>query len=303
MTGIQTECNAGPRIEEDTKVYLGRVFGLLKRKSHLHWHIHFFRQYIEANINPQGLRIRTYPTLKEPSDSFKKDWERVLTNSSRELMKLLVSQYDKDLTQLDTDIERLNVQFQHIKETPAFTAGWQEMRIRLETLNKDIILKKQSKFNKDKLAFSEGRAYRWGGRPANRNFRTKSHPTHNTSHEDVMESDSSISSTMSQTISSRAPDTSQTRQRSGKRTYTKAGLPPNQSNKKRSDQAQANTMSNLTPILQNILKNGAQSQTPKTLSPQTDFLDPQTGLVIPRPSKKQTNLDQFVSQTPTPASM
>lgn len=83
-----------------------------------------------------------------------------MTTSSKRLMTLLVQQYIVDMSLLDKEIESLNEQYQHVFETPRFCAKWKEIRGRLEVMSKDIVTKKQKKFNLDKLAFSQGYAYK-----------------------------------------------------------------------------------------------------------------------------------------------
>lgn len=101
-----------------------------------------------------------------------------------------------DMVSLDSEIDRLNIQYQHLIEITSFPDKWKEVRGRLEGINKDIIIKKQAKFVKDKLAFTEGYAYKWTDRPSGRRgpmrgqLPSRPVPVHS-------ESDSSVSSSHS----------------------------------------------------------------------------------------------------------
>lgn len=103
------------------------------------------------------------------------------------------------------EIDCLNTQFLHLVGNTVFTDKWKEIKKRLETLNKEIIINKQTKFNKDKAAFAEGYAYKWStGQTGRRNPKRNQH-TGNPNTE--AESDSSASSMASQQSNTRFPAT------------------------------------------------------------------------------------------------
>lgn len=56
----------------------------------------------------------------------------------------------------------------NVFEIASFSDKWKEIKERLETMNKDIVTKKQKKFNLDKLALSQGYAYKWTNRVGGR---------------------------------------------------------------------------------------------------------------------------------------
>lgn len=101
MFTIQAGCLTNQKTDDETKVFLDRMFNLLKRKSHLHWHIQYFESYIREKVCPLGLRIQIFPTLKDPSPDLKKSWEDILTNCSVELMKQLTTQNRSDMTGIE----------------------------------------------------------------------------------------------------------------------------------------------------------------------------------------------------------
>lgn len=83
-------------------------------------------------------------------------------------MKTLTTQYALDMISLDSEIDRLNTQYQHLLDAPAFSAKWKKVKEHLEGMIKEITIKKQAKFVKDKLAFSEGFVYKWSRRSTGR---------------------------------------------------------------------------------------------------------------------------------------
>lgn len=88
------------------------MLNLLKRKSHLHWHIEYFKQYVREETCPLGLKIQLFPTINDPFSTFKTCWEQTLTQCSVELMKILTTQSTLYMTSLDGEIERLHFQYQ-----------------------------------------------------------------------------------------------------------------------------------------------------------------------------------------------
>lgn len=85
------------------------MFSLLKCKSHLYWHITYFKMYVTEKICPIDLRGHIHPTIKDPTIEFKKSWENILTNCSLDLMRALITQYTLNMITLDGKIERLSI--------------------------------------------------------------------------------------------------------------------------------------------------------------------------------------------------
>lgn len=198
------------------------MFNLLKKNSHLYWHIQYFKSYITEKVCPLGLWIQMFPTIKDPSPDFRKSWENILTNCSIELMQQLTTQYRTDMTSLDVEIDRLLNQFPNIKDSASFTNRWKEVRDKVENLNKDIITKKQRKFFQDKLAFSEGYAYKWSGKPYSRKNKSFSRKPPILTANDCTESDSSISSQVTtRSTTSETPSVPRKRSITGDNSTTK----------------------------------------------------------------------------------
>lgn len=83
MSNIQATClTKNVKSDEEIKTFLDQMFNLLKKKSHLYWHTEYFKQHIREDTCPLGLRIQLFPTIKEPSPTFKTSWEKILTQCS-----------------------------------------------------------------------------------------------------------------------------------------------------------------------------------------------------------------------------
>lgn len=132
------------------------------------------------------------------------------------------------MTTLDSDIERLNSDYSHLVDNIVFKTKWKELKERLESMNKDIIVKKQIKFGRDKSALTEGLAYRWFGRSQGRRGSSRANTTTNSITD--IESDSSLSSTLSSQSTSH-PNTLPTSNSSRKRLRFGGNTPPTNSKK------------------------------------------------------------------------
>lgn len=55
---------------------------------------------------PRGLRIKKFPSFTYP-ETFKQQWENVLTECSQKLTKLIITHEQETLTQIQMDISTL----------------------------------------------------------------------------------------------------------------------------------------------------------------------------------------------------
>lgn len=165
MKEIHTNCNTNTRDDLGLNQYMSKARRLLKKKSNLYCHIEFFQQYIHDKICPIGLSVQLFPSFRNTSSEFRRDWELELMKCSTELIKILVTQYKSDLQSLDQELVALQTQYDSIRSHKLFDKKWQELKEYLK-LKKDIIAKKQTKIYKDKMAFAEGYAYHWHSMPS-----------------------------------------------------------------------------------------------------------------------------------------
>lgn len=176
----------------------------------------------------------------------------------------------------------------------------------LEALNKDIIVKKQGKFIQDKLAFSEGYAYKWTGRQhPKRNTVRNRRPQETTTVTDLTESDSSIPSLSSQATS--RPLNSCTPGIPHKRSPTGEGHPSKDPKKGKKhgkiSKAQQPPRSGVKTPQDGALQPTLHKIIPKLLQPNTKTLLPHSVFLVqmtPEPTR-QGSLDAFLLKTPMPA--
>ena len=70
-------------------------------------HMEYLNQYMEEEIIPKGLTINLKPSINE--ENFVNSWNKILTNASNDLMRLLIKHYNKELQETinkRTEIDR-----------------------------------------------------------------------------------------------------------------------------------------------------------------------------------------------------
>lgn len=116
----------------------------------------FFDRYLREEVNPQGLRVQIFPSFDVTDVTFCEKWERNLSLCSATMMEMLTDKYRQDLADLGREIETLRTSGNQLTQNPDFKKKEQDLIQHLERYNKNVVLKKDQKFYKDKLAFSGG---------------------------------------------------------------------------------------------------------------------------------------------------
>ncbi|PIO24355.1 hypothetical protein AB205_0058670 [Aquarana catesbeiana] len=136
---------------------------LLEKKVCVYWHKIYFEIYVENHIVPWGLRIQIFPNIKKTTDPLKKAWEDNLQACSFNMISMLCQEYDKELALLDISINEWLTDRAADVSFPRFVQRDKDLRAHLEGYTIEIINAKENKFLRDKLAHTNGYAYRWDG--------------------------------------------------------------------------------------------------------------------------------------------
>lgn len=112
----------------------------------------------------------------------------------------MVAHYQTELTNLDQEIIAFQAVSDTLKNHAQFNKKWQEVKDYITKINKEIIFKKQNKLTKDRIAFTEGYAYRWqtpfqsrGPRKMNLKRKQSGNEIDTTDEDTETDSDSSLS--------------------------------------------------------------------------------------------------------------
>lgn len=90
---------------------------LLEHKSRFYWHSHFFQSYIDNKVVSLGLRIQIFPTLKNPLNVLRTEWDENLTTCSFNMMRMLKDHYDLENKKLDAEIQGIQNKLYTFRET------------------------------------------------------------------------------------------------------------------------------------------------------------------------------------------
>lgn len=119
------------------------------------------RSHWTDTFNPLWLRVQIFPNLEGLDTEFKNAWEKILRTCSKDMMELLITEYEKWSSTLDGDIHNICLKLQPLQTHKTFADRESKLKIHLEDFNKDILTKKESKFSRDRCAFEDNRAYKW----------------------------------------------------------------------------------------------------------------------------------------------
>lgn len=109
---------------------------------------------------PRGLRINKSATSLQTPD-LKKQWEDILSECSIKLMKLLIEDENHQLILIQEEINKLEVT---VKTQLVFSEWekWQNtVSDNLKKMEENIIMTKQSKFERDLHDYSNNEVYSW----------------------------------------------------------------------------------------------------------------------------------------------
>lgn len=91
---------------------------LVENKVAMSWQVEIFEHYIQEEINPLGLRIQIFPTFDDMDNIFKKRWENNLQQCTQMMMRLLIEEYQKIIS--DKEIDNLYTQLEPFKEMDTY---------------------------------------------------------------------------------------------------------------------------------------------------------------------------------------
>ncbi|XP_073424209.1 uncharacterized protein [Dendrobates tinctorius] len=150
---------------KDTKEQTIRLKNLLLKRTKLWWNKAFLEKYLSKGLIPRGLRIQLFPAFPIDDVSFRDNWKRISTRSSKEYMELLVQLDSTKLGILETEIEAVQLELKKNLSPDALTKFQEELDGDFTKWEQDICKNKSQKFQRDVLDFQDNRVYRWKATP------------------------------------------------------------------------------------------------------------------------------------------
>lgn len=161
LLNLQQQYNQKDKITFDIDIFFQKLTRLLEKKCVMLWHIKYLENFLTLGINPFGIRVQIFPNLQNIHEDFKKIWESMLLQCSPLINTTLINEYKVRYQTIELEI----IEFIKPSEPWRSHAQFLEKDIKLkehfEGFNKNLIKNKDLKFERDKAAFAEGKAYRW----------------------------------------------------------------------------------------------------------------------------------------------
>ena len=88
---------------------------LQKFTQYNHHQNNYERSLLKGKV-PTGLKLKKCPTFQPVSADFYRNWNNVLYNAEKELVKLLLEELKKAITKIDTDIA-IEIETKYAKTT------------------------------------------------------------------------------------------------------------------------------------------------------------------------------------------
>ncbi|XP_075432382.1 uncharacterized protein LOC142469435 [Ascaphus truei] len=146
---------------DDMYVLADKLETLLLKETKQLWDAITLEKYIEQKRIPRGLRIFKPPTTDFQSEEFILEWNRLLDNCSFELMRLLISKRKIALQKLDGEINGMKEQFAKFQNNSELSVVEERIKCKLDSVQRDIIAGKQSKFQRDRIDYKTGSYRSW----------------------------------------------------------------------------------------------------------------------------------------------
>lgn len=102
--------------------------------------------------------------------TFKNEWQNNLSTCSRGMMSLIIEEYQKSLKEIDRELDSVYTQLVVFKNHALYAQYDKELNEHIEQFNREMLIKKEKNFHRDKNAFQDQKAYNW----KNTQFRTRS---------------------------------------------------------------------------------------------------------------------------------
>lgn len=208
---LMSACSAQWGQESKGQLESGETFwvykNLLEKKTNLHWHVTYLQKYATKGIIPFGLRIKLFPHFKNPSPTFKNNWEQTLTQCSQSLINLLNNEHKSELLDVDKELHDIHTKLLTFNTVEGFNIKEKQIGDNLSKISKQIITTKERKFIRDKRAFSENKAYLW---PASQPVKTYKRNFHANANANVEIEHTNLDSSVSVSPSSRSSQSSRT---------------------------------------------------------------------------------------------
>ncbi|XP_075446463.1 uncharacterized protein LOC142489480 [Ascaphus truei] len=153
---------------------------LLITDTRIYWDLIFLENYLLLKRIPRGLRVKKSPTFGFINQDFEREWKMILNDCSSKLISLIVKAKSKEKLDLEKEIKLSQKHLAKFSKMEGFRALDINLAKSVKDFEKDILEKKQQKFERDKLDYERNQVYLWERSTPNRRSSRTTHPTHST---------------------------------------------------------------------------------------------------------------------------
>lgn len=111
-------------------------------------HIEYLNKYIDEDIIPKGLKIRLAPSIQD--DNLVDEWNNVLDQASKNIMKVLIKHYEKRLLELNAKRNEVNADMDKYWTEPEKTDFVDEINDGLQKKEESLRRMKDGKLERDR---------------------------------------------------------------------------------------------------------------------------------------------------------
>lgn len=142
---------------------------LMIQENRVWWDSITLQKYVDRNMIPRGLRMKKVPTTIY-SDTFKEEWNLILSTCSLKLIQLIIKQEEEKLKVLSEEIKTAESAVQEFKDSKDFDQEYQKIKDNVDKHEEWLASVKKTKFQRDIYDYSHNQVYEW--KPRDRTFNT-----------------------------------------------------------------------------------------------------------------------------------
>ncbi|KAJ1185022.1 hypothetical protein NDU88_001818 [Pleurodeles waltl] len=137
---------------------------LYRKEINKWWELFTLRKYIEVNRIPRGLRIGIMPSHQDASSALLEEWGAHILDSSKGFVLILIKHAEIALNKIQNQLKALEQEIDGIKLTEEESKIRSEMASRIQQQEETVKISKQTKFQRDKNDYEEGRIFTFARR-------------------------------------------------------------------------------------------------------------------------------------------
>ncbi|KAM4039018.1 uncharacterized protein ACNLHF_017336 [Anomaloglossus baeobatrachus] len=160
-TLLNDEIMGGENLDKSVQKKIFRYKDLLRRRTRAWWNKAFLEKYLERGLIPRGLRVRVVPSCSIDDVSFKREWEALASTCSNGFMKLLSQLNSTLLSDMETEMEKLQSCIYRQLTTEQKAKFEDEIKLLVLKWEKEVKDVKIKKFQRDVNDRKLDQVYRW----------------------------------------------------------------------------------------------------------------------------------------------